>query len=56
MSWWENFDMKYRIILWLIIFVNNVSFDDDVNLSFLICDRGYYLMNCYKKKFWKKNI
>lgn len=23
-------------------------------LSFLICDRGYYLMNCYKKKFLKK--
>lgn len=27
--------MKYRIILWLIIFVNNVSFDDDVNFEFL---------------------
>lgn len=26
--------MKYRIILWLIIFVNNVSFDYDVNFEF----------------------
>lgn len=26
--------MKYRIILWLIILVNNVSFDDNVNFEF----------------------